>query len=177
MYTQGNNPFSRNKTTKNDTIYRYNGKQVNKRFADSIGIRDRVSAKFLSGAMREGNIEEAKKIAAERPGGGKPTTLTKELYGKIVESRKWGGINRNSKEPRKTTKGKGRNFRTVEEGAGMTEAGVADYKKKNPGSKLQTAVTEKNPTGKRKSRQKSFCARSKGWTGPRGRAARARWNC
>ena len=82
-----------------------------------------------------------------------------------------------SNEPRKTTKGKGRNFRTVEEGAGMTEAGVADYKKKNPGSKLQTAVTEENPTGKRKSRQKSFCARSKGWTGPRGRAARARWNC
>ena len=35
-----------------------------------------------------------------------------------------------SNEPRKTTKGKGRNFRTVEEGAGMTEAGVADYKKK-----------------------------------------------
>ena len=87
MYTQGNNPFSRNKTTKNDTIYRYNGKQVNKRFADSIGIRDRVSAKFLSGAMREGNIEEAKKIAAERPGGGKPTTLTKELDGKIVAPR------------------------------------------------------------------------------------------
>ena len=86
-------------------------------------------------------------------------------------------FSRNSKEPRKTTKGKGRNFRTVEEGAGMTEAGVKDYKKKNPGSNLQTAVTEKNPTGKRKSRQKSFCARSRGWTGPRGRAARARWNC
>ena len=60
-------------------------------------------------------------------------------------------FSRNSKEPRKTTKGKGRNFRTVEEGAGMTEAGVKDYKKKNPGSNLQTAVTEKNPTGKRKS--------------------------
>ena len=32
-----------------------------------------------------------------------------------------------SKEPRKTTKGKGRNFRTTEEGAGMTKKGVADY--------------------------------------------------
>jgi len=32
-------------------------------------------------------------------------------------------FSRNSKEPRKTTTGKGRNFRTVEEGAGMTEAG------------------------------------------------------
>ncbi len=28
-----------------------------------------------------------------------------------------------SNEPRKTTKGKGRNFRTVEEGAGMTKKG------------------------------------------------------
>ena len=52
-----------------------------------------------------------------------------------------------------------------------------EYKKKNPGSKLQTAVTEKNPTGKRAARRKSFCARSRGWTGERGRAARARWNC
>tara|TARA_Y100000592_G_C5214889_1_gene196673 strand:+ start:145 stop:510 length:366 start_codon:yes stop_codon:yes gene_type:complete len=82
-----------------------------------------------------------------------------------------------SNEPRKTTKGPGRNFRTVEEGAGMTSKGVAAYKRKNPGSKLQTAVTEKNPTGKRASRRKSFCARSRGWTGERGRAARRRWNC
>tara|TARA_R100001198_G_scaffold66195_1_gene39298 strand:- start:498 stop:866 length:369 start_codon:yes stop_codon:yes gene_type:complete len=82
-----------------------------------------------------------------------------------------------SNEPRKTTKGKGRNFRTVEEGAGMTEKGVAEYKRKNPGSKLQTAVTEKNPKGKRAARRKSFCARSRGWTGERGKAARARWNC
>lgn len=82
-----------------------------------------------------------------------------------------------SNEPRKTTKGKGRNFRTTEEGAGMTEAGVKDYKKKNPGSNLQTAVTEKNPKGKRAARRKSFCARSKGWDGERGRAARRRWNC
>ena len=36
-----------------------------------------------------------------------------------------------SNEPRKTTKGKGRNFRTVEEGAGMTEKGVKEYRRKN----------------------------------------------
>ena len=82
-----------------------------------------------------------------------------------------------SNEPRKTTKGKGRNFRTTKEGAGMTEKGVKEYKKKNPGSNLQTAVTEKNPKGKRAARRKSFCARSRGWTGERGRAARRRWNC
>lgn len=77
----------------------------------------------------------------------------------------------------KRTKGKGRHFRTSEEGAGMTEAGVKSYRKQNPGSNLQTAVTEKNPTGKRAARRRSFCARSKGWKGERGRAARRRWNC
>jgi len=83
-----------------------------------------------------------------------------------------------SNEPRKTTKGKGRNFRTVEEGAGMTAKGVASYKAKNPGSKLKTAVTgDVKPGSKAAKRRKSFCARSKGWTGERGRAARRRWKC
>jgi len=83
-----------------------------------------------------------------------------------------------SNEPRKTTKGKGRNFRTTEEGAGMTAAGVRKYRAKNPGSKLKTAVTGKvKPGSKAAKRRKSFCARSKGWTGERGRAARRRWKC
>ena len=81
-------------------------------------------------------------------------------------------------EPRKTTKGKGRNFRTVKEGAGMTAKGVKEYRRKNPGSKLKTAVTGKvKPGSKAAKRRKSFCARSKGWTGERGRAARRRWKC
>ena len=83
-----------------------------------------------------------------------------------------------SNEPRKTTKGKGRNFRTVKEGAGMTSKGVKEYRRKNPGSKLKTAVTGKvKPGSKDAKRRKSFCARSKGWTGERGRAARRRWKC
>ena len=69
-----------------------------------------------------------------------------------------------SNEPRRTTKGKGRNFRTAEEGAGMTEKGVKEYRRKNPGSKAAK-------------RRKSFCARSKGWPGERGKAARRRWKC
>ena len=85
---------------------------------------------------------------------------------------------RKSKEPRKTTKGKGRNFRTTKEGAGMTEKGVREYRRKNPGSKLKTAVTGKvKPGSKAAKRRKSFCARSKNWKGPRGRAARRRWRC
>ena len=83
-----------------------------------------------------------------------------------------------SNEPRKTTKGKGRNFRTVKESAGMTSKGVKEYRRKNPGSKLKTAVTGKvKPGSKAAKRRKSFCARSKGWTGERGRAARRRWKC
>jgi len=79
---------------------------------------------------------------------------------------------------RKTTKGKNRNFRTVKEGAGMTSKGVKAYKRKNPGSKLKTAVTGKvKPGSKAAKRRKSFCARSKGWTGERGKAARRRWKC
>ena len=79
---------------------------------------------------------------------------------------------------RKTTKGKGRTFRSTEEGAGMTSAGVSKYKKENPGSKLKTAVTgDVKPGSKDAKRRKSFCARSKGWTGERGKAARKRWKC
>ena len=46
------------------------------------------------------------------------------------------------KQIKKTTKGKGRNFLSTKEGAGMTAAGVKKYRKKNPGSKLKTAVTK-----------------------------------
>ena len=72
-------------------------------------------------------------------------------------------------------------------GAGMTAKGVAKYRRQNPGSKLQTAVTEKNPTGKRAARRKSYCARSAGQMkqfpkaaknpNSRLRQARRRWKC
>lgn len=83
-----------------------------------------------------------------------------------------------SKPIRKTIKGKGANYRTAKAGAGMTKKGVAAYRKANPGSKLKTAVTGKVKKGsKAAGRRKSFCARSKSWTGERGKAARARWKC
>jgi hypothetical protein len=66
-------------------------------------------------------------------------------------------------------------------GGGMTRKGVAKYRRDNPGSKLKTAVTTPPSKLKRGSkawkRRKSFCARSKGWTSERGRAARRKWNC
>ena len=82
------------------------------------------------------------------------------------------------KKLRKTTRGKGRHFLSAKEGAGMTEAGRKAYRRKNPGSKLKTAVTGKvKPGSKAAKRRKSFCARSRGWTSERGKAARRRWKC
>jgi hypothetical protein len=69
----------------------------------------------------------------------------------------------------KTTVGKGKNYQSVAEGAGMTAKGRAEYNAKN-GSHLQA------PQAKG-SRHDSFCARSAGWTGERGKAARKRWDC
>ena len=77
--------------------------------------------------------------------------------------------------------------RPTKSGAGMTAAGVAAYRRKNPGSKLSTAVTEDNPGKKRSARRKSYCARSAGQMkkfpkaakdpNSRLRQARRRWKC
>ena len=72
---------------------------------------------------------------------------------------------------------KGGHKRPTKKGAGMTAKGVAEYRRKNPGSKLKTAVTEKNPSKKNAARRRSFCARSRSWKSERGLAARRRWRC
>jgi len=45
---------------------------------------------------------------------------------------------------------------------GLSPAAVKAYRRENPGSKLQTAVTEKKPKGKRAKRRANFCRRMKG---------------
>ena len=88
------------------------------------------------------------------------------------------------KQPPKTKK----YFRSTKSGAGMTKAGVARYRRENPGSKLKTAVTGKvKPGSKAAKRRKSFCARSAGQMkkfpkaaadpNSRLRQARRRWKC
>ena len=60
---------------------------------------------------------------------------------------------------------------------GLTKKG-RDKINRETGSNLKAPVTGKvKPGSKAAKRRKSFCARSKGWTGERGRAARRRWNC
>jgi hypothetical protein len=55
------------------------------------------------------------------------------------------------------------NFRPTKSGAGMTRKGVMAYRRANPRSKLQTAVTGKvKPGSKSAARRKSYCARSAG---------------
>jgi hypothetical protein len=63
------------------------------------------------------------------------------------------------KQPPRTKK----YYRSTKSGAGMTKAGVARYRRDNPGSKLKTAVTKKSGlTAREKARRKSYCARSAG---------------
>ncbi len=66
---------------------------------------------------------------------------------------------------------------SVKQGGGLTAKGRAKYNRAT-GSKLKAPVTGKvKPGSKDAKRRKSFCARSRGWTGPRGKAARERWKC
>ena len=72
---------------------------------------------------------------------------------------------------------------------GLSQKAVNAYRRENPGSKLQTAVTEKKPTGKRAKRRSNFCRRMKGMKSkltsaktardPDSRINKAlrRWNC
>ena len=89
-----------------------------------------------------------------------PPTITEEF---VIE----GGIKSGHKRP-------------TDQGAGLTQKGV-DAENRKTGGNLQTAVT--TPPSKLKAgskaagRRKSFCARSRGWNGERGKAARRRWNC
>jgi hypothetical protein len=60
---------------------------------------------------------------------------------------------------------------SVKQGAGLTAKGRAKANRET-GSNLKAPTKDtSNP------RHKSFCARSSGWTGERGKAARKRWGC
>ena len=55
---------------------------------------------------------------------------------------------------------------------GLNAKGRASYNRANPD---KPGLKAPQPGGG--SRKKSFCARSAGWTGERGKAARQRWKC
>jgi len=129
----------------------------------------------------EHNVEEAKKCwpGYEKKG-------TQKLFGKTYNrcvkkeqfsnwreelSEDWQSVNRKDKTD------------------GLSQKAVNAYRRENPGSKLQTAVTEKKPKGKRAKRRKNFCSRMSGMKAkltsaktardPDSRINKAlrRWNC
>ncbi len=97
------------------------------------------------------------------------TSESKKTFGQFMED--WQKVNRQDKTD------------------GLSQKAVKAYRRENPGSKLQTAVTEKNPKGKRAKRRSSFCSRMKGMKSkltssktardPNSRINKAlrRWNC
>lgn len=110
------------------------------------------------------------------PQGGSPAKLGPNKnyvkpMGEEVEYEDWQKVNRQDKTD------------------GLSQKAVKAYRRENPGSKLQTAVTEKNPSGKRAKRRSSFCRRMKGMKSkltsadtardPDSRINKAlrRWNC
>ena len=60
---------------------------------------------------------------------------------------------------------------SVKAGGGLTAKGRRKYNRAT-GSNLKAPTKDKNNP-----RHKSFCARSRKWKGPRGKAARRRWGC
>ena len=131
----------------------------------------------MPGSVRQNNMFEASPFDFKQKGNPFPVTSCgrrRNLGSPLLKA-----------EPRRTI-GKGKNFNKVAKdksarggaaGGGMTEKGVREYRRKNPGSKLRTAVTGKNPSKKDAARRKSFCARSRSWKSERGLAARRRWRC
>ena len=71
---------------------------------------------------------------------------------------------------------KGGHKLSTKEGAGLTAKGRASINRRT-GSNLKAPAPNAKPGTKDAARRKSFCARSRGWTGERGKAARRRWNC
>jgi hypothetical protein len=102
---------------------------------------------------------------------GKANVFTGSRYGDQGIDEDWQKVNRRDKTD------------------GLSQKAVNAYRRENPGSKLQTAVTEKKPSGKRAKRRLSFCRRMSGMKkrltsaetarDPDSRINKAlrRWNC
>ncbi len=64
---------------------------------------------------------------------------------------------------------------SVKQGGGLSAKGRAKYNRAT-GSHLKAPAPHPH-SAKDAARRRSFCARSRGWHGPRGLAARRRWRC
>ena len=115
------------------------GGEKRKKYPKCVPI---AKARAMSKGQRAGAVKRKQAKANQGPTPDRAATFAKKRkkygYGRssIVRRRQDNMPKRNKK-----------NFRPTKSGAGMTRAGVAAYRRKNPGSKLKTAVTGKVKPG------------------------------
>ena len=119
------------------------------------GVAGRIAGTAAQGSLRSKAAELVGQKAGEivqdklTPQPQQSQSKEDEYYIDNIEKRKvrsedWQSVNRKDKTD------------------GLSQKAVNAYRSENPGSKLQTAVTEKKPTGKRADRRQSFCRRMSG---------------
>ena len=150
------------------------GEMQKEQISFEIGAGHRQAQKMAKiRNLATGNTNSGEKAAAERKLQGPKLPLADEYHLKSFSQfmEDWQSVNRKDKTD------------------GLSQKAVDAYRRENPGSKLQTAVTEKNPTGKRAGRRKNFCSRMKGHKAKNTSAETARdpdsrinkalrrWNC
>jgi uncharacterized membrane protein (UPF0127 family) len=166
-------------------------------------IMDLMVAKKKKKSMKEENLDEKCWKGYEKKGmktmfGKRYPNCVKKKIGESVSN--WRDeigyegkdeVKKLSEDDMKGMSVKSGHKRPTKSGAGMTQKGVEAYRRRNPGSKLKTAVTTKPSKLKKGSkaanRRKSYCARSAGQMkkfpkaakdpNSRLRQARRRWNC
>ena len=154
-------------------------------------ISDKLKKSYIKGATKE--IKDLRKTKMT-PMGMDFTSSEKVLKRKEGVGRAMGLMKKEEYVNEDDMKGmsvKSGHKRPTKSGAGMTKKGVEAYRRRNPGSKLKTAVTtppsKLKPGSKSAKRRKSYCARSAGQMkkfpkaakdpNSRLRQARRRWNC
>ena len=166
-------------------------------------IMDLMVAKKKKKSMKEENLDEKCWKGYEKKGmktmfGKRYPNCVKKKVGESVSN--WRDeigyegkdeVKKLSEDDMKGMSVKSGHKRPTKSGAGMTQKGVEAYRRRNPGSKLKTAVTTEPSKLKKGSkaanRRKSYCARSAGQMkkfpkaakdpNSRLRQARRRWNC
>ena len=148
-------------------------------------VSDKLKKSYIKGATKE--IDDLRKTKMT------PMGMDSQASDKVLKRKVNIGktMSKLKEDDMKGMSVKSGHKRPTKSGAGMTKKGVEAYRRRNPGSKLKTAVT--TPPSKLKAgsksanRRKSYCARSAGQMkkfpkaakdpDSRLRQARRRWNC
>ena len=152
------------------------------------GVTARVAGSAAQGSLRAKAAEIIGRKAGEKMQNmftGQPTQNKQTSTSNDEVQKPFGGIF----APEEFQKEDWQSVNRKDKTDGLSQKAVDTYRRENPGSKLQTAVTEKKPTGKRAERRQSFCRRMSGMKkkltsaetarDPDSRINKAlrRWNC